>query len=244
MFIGLGTVVNVCLVVVGGLLGLVVGRRFPEKTRTLVTQILGLFTLVIGASAIVSGLSAALTDEVGEYAPMLIVLGSLLVGGILGSLIKLEDRLDGAAEKLRKRVATKSESSTFVEGAVTSTLVFCVGPLAILGSISDGLGNGIHQLLVKSVMDGFAAIAFASSFGIGVVASIIPLVIYQGAWTLVGVFAGNIMTPGEIDALTATGGVILLGLGLRLAGVAHIKVGDLLPALLLAPIATAIVGAL
>ena len=240
---GAGTVINVAAIVAGSGLGLLVGAKFPTRTRELVTQVLGLFTLVIAGSSVASGLSAALTAEVGPNAPMLIVLGSLLIGGIVGSAVRLEQRLDGAAERLRAKIATRSQSTTFVEGAVTSTLVFCVGPLAILGSLSDGLGQGIQQLLVKSVLDGFASIAFASSFGVGVLASIIPLALYQGLWTLIGLAAGNFLSTGQIDALTATGGVILLGLGLRLAGVKRIAVGNLLPALLLAPALAALIGA-
>jgi len=244
MFIGAGTVINAAAIIVGGLLGLVIGPRFPERTRELVTQVLGLFTLVIGAKSIVAGLSAALTAQVGPNAGMLIVLGSLLIGGVIGSLVRLEQRLDGAAEFLRGKLASRSQASTFIEGAVTSTLVFCVGPLAIIGSLADGLGNGPQQLLIKAVMDGFAAIAFASSFGIGVLFSVIPLAIYQGLLTVIGVLVGNFLAQGEIDALTATGGVILLGLGFRLASIKKIPVGDLLPALILAPAATALVGAL
>jgi len=243
VFIGAGTAINVVTIAVGSGIGLLIGAKFPDRTRELVTQVLGLFTLVIGGSSIASGLSAALSAQVGPNAPMLIVLGSLLIGGIIGSIVRLEQRLDGAAERLRAKVAARSQASTFVEGAVTSTLVFCVGPLAILGSLMDGLGQGPQQLLIKAVMDGFAAIAFASSFGIGVLASIIPLVVYQGLLTLVGFFAGNFLSAGEIDALTATGGVILLGLGLRLAGIKKIPIGDLLPALVLAPALTALVGA-
>ena len=244
MFIGAGTLTNVATVALGSGLGLLVGHRFPERTRELVTQILGLFTLVIAGSSVASGLSPALTAEVGPNAPLLVVLGALLIGGIVGSLLRLEDRLDGAAERLRERVATGARPSTFVEGAVTSTLIFCVGPLAILGSLSDGLGQGPQQLLVKSVMDGFASIAFASSFGVGVLMSVIPLGLYQGLLTLLGAVAGNFLSTGEVDALTATGGVILLGLGLRLAGITRLPVGDLLPALVLAPALTALVGAL
>ncbi|MCL2782824.1 MAG: DUF554 domain-containing protein [Propionibacteriaceae bacterium] len=244
MFIGIGTVINVASVAVGSLLGLAIGHRFPERTRTLVTQVLGLFTMVIGASSIASGLSAAFAAQVGPNASMLIVLGALLVGGIIGSLARIEDRLENVTERLREKVAARTSAPTFVEGAVTSTLVFCVGPLAILGSLSDGLGQGPQQLLIKAFMDGFAAIAFASSFGIGVLVSVIPLAAYQGLLTVLGVVAGNLLSQGEIDALTATGGVILLGLGFRLAGIKRIPVAELLPALVLAPALTWLVGAL
>jgi len=244
MFIGAGTVINVSTILVGGVIGLLVGRRFPNRARELVTQVLGLFTIVIGAQSIASGLSPAFAAEVGASASSLIVLGSLLVSAVVGSLIRLEDRLAGLTERLRRRFAIRSSSSTFAEGAVTSTLVFCVGPLAILGSLADGLGTGPQQLLVKATMDGFAAIAFASSFGVGVLVSVIPLGLYQGLLTVVGVLAGNVLSAGQIDAITATGGVILLGLGLRLAGIKQIPVGDLLPALVLAPALTALVGVL
>lgn len=242
MFIGIGTVVNVIAVVIGSALGVVAGHRLPHHTRELVTQVLGLFTLVLGAMSVASGMSEAFSAEVGSQARLLIVLGSLLIGGIIGSLLRLEQGLDRAASLLHDRFAARSEGGTFVEGAVTATLVFCVGPLAILGALSDGLGHGADQLLVKSVMDGFAAIAFAASLGIGVMASAIPLALYQGALTLLGFALGNFLPAGQVDALGATGGVILLGLGFRLAGIKPIPVGDLLPALVMAPLLTAVVG--
>lgn len=242
MFIGFGTVVNVVAVVIGSTVGVLVGHRLPQQTRELVTQILGLFTLVIGAASIASGMSEAFAAAVGPQARLLVVLGALLIGGIAGSLLQIERRLDRGAELLHDRFAAKSEGSTFVEGAVTSTLVFCVGPLSILGSLSDGLGHGSEQLLVKSVMDGFAAIAFASSLGIGVMASVIPLALYQGLLTLLGFGLGNFLPAAQVDALGATGGVILLGLGFRLAGIKQIPVGDLLPALVLAPLFVGAVG--
>ncbi len=243
MFIGLGTVANVAAIALGTGLGVLAGHRLRERTRTLVTQVLGLFTMVIGASSIASGLSPALTAEVGSSAPLLIVLGALLIGGIIGSILRIEDRLDGAVNSLHQRFSRGAEDGRFVEGAVTATLVFCIGPLAILGSLSDGLGHGSEQLLVKAVMDGFAAIAFASTFGIGVLVSVLPLAIYQGLLTLLGFVLGNFLPVAQVDALGATGGVILLGLGFRLAGIKQIPVGDLLPALVLAPVLVALVGA-
>ncbi|MDR1824553.1 MAG: DUF554 domain-containing protein [Bifidobacteriaceae bacterium] len=236
MFPGIGTVVNVVAVLAGCGAGLALGHRFRPATRDLITQVLGLFSMVLGGRAIAQGLSPALTQEVGENAPLLVVLGALLLGALIGAGIRLEQRLDGAADWLRGKVARNSDKGRFIEAAVTSTLIFCVGPLSILGSLSDGLGTGAEQLFVKSVMDGFAAIAFTSSLGIGVMASVIPLTIYQGAFTVLGYFLGNFLSAGQVDALTATGGVILLGLGVRLAGIKKIQIGDLLPALALAPI--------
>ncbi len=244
MFIGAGTVINVATVIVGTLIGLAAGHRFPHRTRELVTQILGLVTLVIGGLLVADGMSDAFSAEVGAGTRLLVVLGALLIGGLLGSALRLEERLDGAADWLRSKVAREADQATFIEAAVTATLIFCVGRLAIIGSISDGLGNGAEQLIVKAVMDGFAAIAFASTLGIGVMASVIPLVLYQGAITALGWWLGDFMPAAQIDSLTATGGVILLGLGFRLSGIKAIQIGDLLPALLLAPLLAAGVGLL
>lgn len=244
MFIGAGTVINIATVIVGTLIGLAAGHRFPVRTRDLVTQILGLVTLVIGGLSVADGMSDAFAAEVGAGARLLVVLGALLIGGLLGSALRLEERLDGAADWLRSRVAREADQATFIEAAVTATLIFCVGPLAIIGSISDGLGNGAEQLIIKAVMDGFAAIAFASTLGIGVMASVIPLLLYQGAITALGWWLGDFMPAAQIDSLTATGGVILLGLGFRLSGIKQIQIGDLLPALIVAPLLTAVVAAL
>jgi uncharacterized membrane protein YqgA involved in biofilm formation len=243
MFIGAGTVINIATVIVGTLIGLAAGHRFPARTRDLVTQILGLVTLVIGGLSVADGMSDAFAAEVGAGARLLVVLGALLIGGLIGSALRLEERLDGAADWLRSKVAREADQATFIEAAVTATLIFCVGPLAIIGSISDGLGHGAEQLIVKAVMDGFAAIAFASTLGIGVMASVIPLLLYQGAITALGWWLGDFMPPAHIDALTATGGVILLGLGFRLSGIKQIQIGDLLPALIVAPLLTAVVAA-
>ncbi|MCL2802612.1 MAG: DUF554 domain-containing protein [Micrococcales bacterium] len=242
MFIGAGTAINVATVIVGSLIGMAAGHRLPARSRDIVTLVLGLVTLVIGGMSVASGMSAAFAEEVGANARLLVVLGALLVGGLIGSGARLEQRLDGSAAWLRTKVAKRADESTFIEGAVTATLIFCVGPLAILGSISDGLGTGAEQLIVKAIMDGFAAIAFASRFGIGVMASIIPLTIYQGLLTLLGFWLGDFLPIGYVDALTVTGGVILLGLGVRLAGIKKVPIGDLLPALIVAPLLAGLVA--
>jgi uncharacterized membrane protein YqgA involved in biofilm formation len=244
VFPGFGTVVNVAAVLLGSAIGLVLGHRFPERTSGLVVQAMGLFTLVLGGNAIADGMSDALSAEVGPQAVYLVVLGALLIGGIIGSLLRLESRMDAGAEWLCGKIAKKADKGKFVEGMVTAALIFCVGPLSILGSISDGLSRGNEQLVVKSVMDGFSSIAFASSMGIGVMASVIPLALYQGALTLLGMGLGDFLSIGQIDSLGATGGVVLLGLGIRLIGIKRIPVGDLLPALAVAPLLTWLVALL
>lgn len=174
MVIGTGTLVNVLTVLVGSALGLLAGHRLPARTRTLVTDALGLVTLLIAALAAAEVTSPALADAVGDSAPVLVVLGALVLGGLLGSWLRVEDRLEGTGARLQRRLSPGGGADArarFVEGFVTSSLVFCVGPLTILGSLDEGLGNGAEQLLLKSALDGFAALAFAASFGLGVMAS-------------------------------------------------------------------------
>lgn len=243
LFIGVGTVVNVATVVVGSLLGLAIGDRLPQRTRTLVTDVLGLTTLVIGgmnAAAIASG---PVTGSIGGGVGLMVVLGSLLVGAVIGSLARLEDRFEAFATWLRDRFGGGSGGGRhrFVNGFVTSTLVFCIGPLTILGSLSDGLGRGADQLIVKAILDGFASIAFASALGIGVLVSAGAVAVIQGSITLLGYFAGDAMSAVQVDVLTATGGVILLGLSLRLLDLKQVRVAELLPALILAPLATQLI---
>lgn len=244
MFIGLGTVVNVVAVVVGSLVGLLLGHRIPLRTRETITDVLGLMTLVIGGLSVMSLTSPALVAEVGPGAPMLIVLGALLVGAVVGSGLRLEQRIDSGADWIRRRFTREGDESTFVDGLVTATLVFCVGPLTILGSLSDGLGRGAEQLLLKSAVDLFAAMAFASTLGVGVLVSALAVGVIQGTLTLLGFLLGDFLTAGQVDALTAAGGVLLLGIGLRLLHIKQVAVGDALPALLVAPVLVWAVGSL
>ncbi|MCC2592358.1 DUF554 domain-containing protein [Tessaracoccus sp. OS52] len=237
MFIGMGTVVNTVAVVVGATLGLLIGNRLPERSRSLVVDTLGLVTIVLGVFAATSMNSDAINDAVGSGAGMLLVLGALLPGALIGSALRLEDRLDSGARWVARRFG-REDGLHFVEGIVTPTLVFCVGPLTILGSISDGLGLGAQQLMVKSVMDGFASIAFAASLGIGVLFSAGAVAVLQGSLTLAAFALGGFLDAAQIDVLNATGGIILIGLGIRLLDLKAVRVADLLPALALAPVVT------
>lgn len=241
MFPGLGTLVNITTVLLGSSVGVLAGHRLPERTRRVVTDGLGLVTLLIAGSAMVAVTDPALEAAVGTAAPMLIVLFSVLIGGIAGSLLRLEDRLEGLGEALRRRLAG-SQDDRFVEGFVVASLVFCVGPLTVLGSLYDGLGLGADALYLKAALDGFAAIAFASAFGWGVAASALSVAAVQGSLTVVGLLAGNVLSDAAVAALTATGGVLLVGVALRLLDVRRISVVDLLPAFLLAPIVSEFVA--
>ena len=278
--IGLGTIINIVAILIGSAVGVALGHRLPERTRDVVVDGLGLLTLLVAALSAAAILDPAVAESVGA-AGVLIVLGSLLIGGIVGSLMRIESRLEGLGETIRRRLSRSSRvdaagdqaaaidegpvdvevegaladagpedgadpdpRNNFVEGFVTASLVFCVGPLAILGSLSDGLGLGIDQLALKSVMDGFASIAFAATLGWGVAASALVVGLYQGTLTVLGWALGSVMDTAQIALLTATGGLLLVGIALRLLRIRHVPVGDLLPALIVAPLLTALVAAL
>ena len=242
MFVGAGTAINVVAVAVGGLLGIVVGRRFSDALRILVTDALGLVTMVSAVSSGAYVFKNELVNTVPDGAPVLIVLMAMLIGGGLGYALRIEERLESFGERLKHRFAHDGDGR-FVDGFVMSSLIFVIGPLAILGSISDGLGTGIDQLMLKSSLDFFAAIAFATSFGLGVAVSALPVGIYQASWTLVGVALGSVMTDAQIAAMTATGGLLLAAISLKLLDLKHIAVGSLLPALFVAPALVAALGA-
>jgi len=237
----IGTIVNVITILVGSAIGVAVGAKIPNRTRTLITDALGLVTFISGASACVALWNSSYVNAVGGGKPILITLGGLLIGGVLGSLLTLEDRLERGGDKLRKKFA-RDEDSNFVTGFVSASLIFVIGPMAILGSISDGLGNGNELLILKSIMDGFAAIAFAAALGWGVAASAISVLIYQGAWSAIGAILGKILSDYQIDALTGVGGLLLIGIGLRLLNIKNIAIGDMLPALVVTPVLATLVA--
>ncbi len=239
---GLGTLINVSAILLGATIGVLIGHRLPEHTRVTVTDALGLVTLVIGGLNVMALQDEAFVDAVGEGITLLVVLAALLIGGIAGSLLRLEQRLEDAGGWLQRRLAPGEASKSrarFIEGFVDSSLIFCIGPLAVLGALSDGLGQGIDELVLKSALDGFAAIAFAASLGWGVAASALSVGLWQGLLTVLAVLLGDVMSDALVAALTATGGVLLLGVGLRLLAVKAVPVGNMLPALLVAPLITA-----
>jgi uncharacterized membrane protein YqgA involved in biofilm formation len=243
---GSGTAVNVLTVLAGTSVGVLAGNRLPARTRDLVTDALGLVTLLIAGLSAVAVNDAALADKVGSHAPLLIVLGALLIGGIVGSLCRVEQRVEGLGGWLQRRLQGGSDSAErvrFIEGFVTASLIFCTGPLTILGSLSDGLGNGADQLYLKATLDGFAAIAFAASFGWGVAASALTVLVVQGAITGVGAILGDVLPDAELAAITAAGGLMLVGVALRLLRIREIAVADLLPGLIVAPLLVELVAA-
>lgn len=217
-----GTLFNTITVIIGSLLGVLIGKRFTERLNTMVMHALGLVTLLIG-------FKMALKTE-----NILLVIGSLALGGITGEILKIEDGLERLGDFIKSKV--KSQSSHFVLGFVTSSLVFCVGPMTIVGSIKDGMTGDASILYAKSILDGFASIAFASALGIGVIFSALTVLIFQGFLTLLGAKLSFLTDPKILNELTATGGLIIVGIGFYLLGIKKIKVGNFLPALIFAVI--------
>ena len=234
MFPGLGTLINVGAIFIGSSAGVVVGSRLKDRTRELITDVLGLSTLLGAASALIPLWSKRFLTAMPQGWTSLSVIAALITGAIVGSALRIEERIERFGFFLRNRF--NARSSTFIEGFLTASLLFAIGPLAILGSISDGMSTGIDQLILKSILDLFASMAFASSLGWGVAAAAIPVAIYQSFWTVLGFFLGNVLIGYQVDAMTITGGVLLIGIGLRLLRIKNIAVGDLLPAIAFAPI--------
>ena len=234
MFVGVGTLVNVLAILVGSSLGIAAGSRITKKSQSLITDVLGLITALGAASALSPLWSPIFESSLPKGSTLLVILAAMLLGGLIGSALSLENRLDVFGENLRRRFRA-AEESPFVEGFVSASLLFVIGPLAILGSVSDGMSQGIDQLVLKSSLDFFAAMAFASTLGWGVAASAIPVAIYQGFWTLIGLGLGSVLSQYQIDAMTICGGLMLLGIALRLLDIKKIPVANLLPALVIAP---------
>lgn len=218
MIIPFGPLINAAAIITGGLLGMAIGSRLPERVREIVFQGLGLCTLVIG-------MQMALQTK----NPLFIVL-SLLLGGILGALVQLEDRFMASADALKRRL--KSANPKFTEGFVNATVLFCIGAMAILGSLDEGLRGDLTIVLSKSVMDAFAAMALASVFGLGVIFAAVPVLLYQASM----VMGAEMMQPWISDALlaelTATGGVLILGIGFNVLNLMQIKLTNMLPSLI------------
>jgi uncharacterized protein len=243
MFVGAGTVINIFAITGGASFGVLVGARMHLRTRTLITEILGLITILGAVSALAPMWSDNYVNALPKGWSLLAILGSLLAGGLIGSALNLERKFDSLGEYLRKKFRAREES-TFVEGFVAASLLFAIGPLAILGSISDGMSTGIDQLVLKSSLDFFAAMAFAASLGWGVAASAIPVGIYQAIWTVIGLALGSVLSAYQVDAMTITGGLLLICIGLRLLKIKEIAVGNLLPALFIAPVLVYLLNAL
>ncbi|TGE36543.1 DUF554 domain-containing protein [Desulfosporosinus fructosivorans] len=214
----LGTFVNTIAIVVGGLVGLLFGQAFPDKIKKTVIQGIGLAILLIGGSMALQTKNS------------LIIISSLVLGGIIGEWIDIELRLQHFGEWLEHKFARKGQETGFTKAFVTTSLIYCVGAMAIMGSLESGLNGNNNILFAKSMLDGITAVIFASSMGIGVLVSALPVFIYQGSITMAAVLLQGILSPAVIAEMSATGGLLILGIGFNILEIKEIKVGNLLPA--------------
>ncbi len=219
----MGTIINIAAIAAGSLVGVTIGRRLVERVRSGVMSVLGLITIVSGIA------------DAQKSRNIVFPLVCLALGTALGEALSLEERFERFGDRLGARV--RSTHSNVGEAFVTASLVFCIGPLAILGSLQDGLGRGYELLLLKSGLDGFASLIFASTLGWGVALSAVAVGIYQGLLTAGANLIDPLLTPRMLTELTATGGVMVMAIGVRLLDLRRIRVGSMLPALVITPIA-------
>jgi uncharacterized protein len=224
-----GTLLNAGTVLIGGLLGTFLGDRLPERLRVAVVRGIGLFTVVMGVRFAI------------DTANLLYLLGSILIGGIIGTLLALDLRLDRVGAALQRRLTVAGQTSTVSEAFVTASIVFCVGPLTFLGSIQNGLTGDASLLVIKSVLDGFTAAALAAALGWGVLLTIVVILVYQGGLALGAASLAHALSDAQLREMNAVGGLLILGVGLKLLEIRDVKVADFLPAILVAPVLVAIV---
>lgn len=227
-----GTLLNVATVLIGTTTGLLLGGRMPRRMQESLTSGLGLFVLVIGVSMAVR----IFTDPAARPGDDLAVLAALLLGVALGELLHLHDGLEALGGWFQRRLSRGDRVSRISDGFVTASLVFCVGPLTILGSLNNGLRGDVTLLAVKSLLDGVASIAFAAALGPGVYLSALTVLVVQGGIAAGAFLLRDVMDSATILAVSATGGLILLGVGLRLLELKAVRVANFLPALVLAPL--------
>ncbi|MCJ7657081.1 MAG: DUF554 domain-containing protein [Candidatus Atribacteria bacterium] len=223
-----GTIVNVIAIFLGCSVGFILKSRFPEKIGKVVMQALGLASLLIGAQM------ALKTNNI------LLVIFSLVIGGVIGEIIGIEEGLERFGERVKLKFKSNDSSERFVEGFVTASLLYCVGSMAIMGALKEGLSGNPDILYAKSLMDGVTSLAFTAAMGIGVLFSVIPVFLYQGGITLLSRLIKDFLTPEIINEMTAVGGILILGIGFGLLEIRKIKIGNLLPAILVAALLAAI----
>ncbi len=236
----IGTLVNAGAIAAGAGLGVALGGRLRDRVRRAMTDAVGVFVVILGVNDALVTFGPELADALGTAA-VLVILGAVVVGGALGAMLDVEGRLERLGERLR-RLAQRGDGvddaarARFIEGFVVTSLIVVVGPLAILGPLREGLLGDWELLAVKAVLDGAVAIAFGGVYGLGVAFSAVPLLIWQGLFWLLAVGVGAVVPDLAVTALTAVGGVLVAGIGLRILEVRAVPVADLMPALVLAPV--------
>lgn len=228
----IGNLINFILILLGGSLGTLFGARLSSSLRQTVISGIGLFVTAFG-------LSMFLKSE-----QVLLPLGGILIGAVLGEWWQIEERIEAAGRWVERKVLSRKNAQTsvedrerFIKGFVMASLIFCVGPMAILGGIQDGLSGDFRTLALKGVLDGFAALAFSSTLGIGVMFSAFPVFLYQGIIALLAMQLQNFMSPLMMNEMTAVGGVIIMGIGISsLLELKRIRIGSFLPSLFITPL--------
>ena len=221
---GLGTLINTATVLVGGLVGLIIGDRIPDRVRTTVVQVIGLVTLGLGLS------------DVLKTHNMVFPLVGMVLGGIVGELLAIERRLEGLGEVIRRRFAHNQEPGRFVNGFVTATLLFCIGPLTILGAMQDATGETPQLYIIKGTLDGFMNVIFGAIYGVGAVFSALSVFVVQGSLTLGGSALDNLLNDRMRVELFSAGGFAVMAIGLNLLEIKKIRLGSLLPGLVITPV--------
>lgn len=222
--IGLGTLINTATVIVGGTVGIAMGDKIPERVRVVVVQVIGMVTIGLG-----------LSDLLKTHNMVFPLLG-MVFGAVIGELLRIEDRLQGIGEFIRKRFAKQQDPGPFVTGFVTATLLFCIGPLTILGAIQDASGATPQLYIIKGTLDGFMSVIFGAIHGVGVLFSAVSVLIVQGTLTLFGTRLDALLNDRMRIELFAAGGLAVMAIGLNLLDIKKIRLGSLLPGLIITPI--------
>ena len=222
--IGLGTLINTATVIVGGTVGIAMGDKIPERVRVVVVQVIGMVTIGLG-----------LSDLLKTHNMVFPLLG-MVFGAVIGELLRIEDRLQGIGEFIRKRFAKQQDPGPFVTGFVTATLLFCIGPLTILGAIQDASGATPQLYIIKGTLDGFMSVIFGAIHGVGVLFSAVSVLIVQGTLTLFGTRLDALLNDRMRVELFAAGGLAVMAIGFNLLDIKKIRLGSLLPGLIITPI--------
>lgn len=226
-----GTLLNLATVLAGGLLGVFLGDRLPSRLRETLMAGVGLFTVVMGVRLGI------------DTANLTIPLGAIVVGGLIGSLAQIDERLNHLGAAMQRQWAPPGSTATIAEGFVTASVVFCVGPLTFLGAIQNGLTGDVSLLTVKSVLDGLSAIAFAAALGWGVLLSLAVILVYQGGLAAGASLFAGLLSAAQLREMSAVGGLLIVGVGLTLLKIRDVQVANFLPAIAVAPLLVAAVAA-
>jgi hypothetical protein len=222
--VGLGTLINTATVLIGGMVGIAMGDKIPERVRLIVVQVIGMVTIGLG-----------LSDLLKTHNMVFPLLG-MVFGAVIGEVLRIEDRLEGIGEVIRKRFAKRQDPGPFISGFVTATLLFCIGPLTILGAIQDASGEAPQLYIIKGTLDGFMSVIFGAIHGVGVLFSAVSVFVVQGTLTLFGTQLDSLLNDRMRIELFATGGLAVMAIGLNLLDIKKIRLGSLLPGLIVTPV--------